>query len=189
MKNRFIFISFKFQSFEEEKSPQIKYSINKNNPHLIPPQLRFKPKSKDPNPNSNSLIQTLEIPFVRRRFWCSSFWVHCWREGRRNMMMRWERVHGKARAKETPDGRTPAGRKGGIWGPGRRWGHTCNAIKSGRFLYVFGGYGEDNCQTNDVHVFDTGMKLTSMKRKIRRCWLLRMVIIHAFLCSCYVYLI
>ncbi|XP_044476218.1 kelch domain-containing protein 3-like isoform X3 [Mangifera indica] len=40
-------------------------------------------------------------------------------------------------------------------GPGKRWGHTCNAIKSGRFLYVFGGYGKDNCQTNQVHVFDT----------------------------------
>ncbi|XP_054822682.1 tip elongation aberrant protein 1-like [Prosopis cineraria] len=40
-------------------------------------------------------------------------------------------------------------------GPGRRWGHTCNAIKGGRLLYVFGGYGRDNCQTNLVHVFDT----------------------------------
>lgn len=40
-------------------------------------------------------------------------------------------------------------------GPGKRWGHTCNAIKGGRFLYVFGGYGKDNCQTNEVHVFDT----------------------------------
>ncbi|XP_024044023.1 kelch domain-containing protein 3 isoform X2 [Citrus clementina] len=40
-------------------------------------------------------------------------------------------------------------------GPGKRWGHTCNAIKGGRFLYVFGGYGKDNCQTNQVHVFDT----------------------------------
>lgn len=40
-------------------------------------------------------------------------------------------------------------------GPGKRWGHTCNATKGGRFLYVFGGYGKDNCQTNQVHVFDT----------------------------------
>ncbi|XP_071724164.1 uncharacterized protein [Rutidosis leptorrhynchoides] len=39
-------------------------------------------------------------------------------------------------------------------GPGKRWGHTCNCIKGGRFLYVFGGYGKDNCQTNQVHVFD-----------------------------------
>jgi hypothetical protein len=41
-------------------------------------------------------------------------------------------------------------------GPRKRWGHTCNSIKGGRFLYVFGGYGKDNCQTNQVHVFDTG---------------------------------
>lgn len=41
-------------------------------------------------------------------------------------------------------------------GPGKRWGHTCNAIKGGRFLYVFGGYGKDIRQTNQVHVFDTG---------------------------------
>ncbi|XP_061957076.1 uncharacterized protein LOC133678664 isoform X5 [Populus nigra] len=40
-------------------------------------------------------------------------------------------------------------------GPRKRWGHTCNSIKGGRFLYVFGGYGKDNCQTNQVHVFDT----------------------------------
>ncbi|KAF4382087.1 hypothetical protein F8388_001232, partial [Cannabis sativa] len=33
---------------------------------------------------------------------------------------------------------------GEISGPGKRWGHTCNAIKEGRFLYVFGGYGKDN---------------------------------------------
>ncbi|KAF5730202.1 hypothetical protein HS088_TW20G00574 [Tripterygium wilfordii] len=56
--------------------------------------------------------------------------------------MRWERVqlqqdHGDASR------------------PGKRWGHTCNAVKGGRFLYVFGGYGKDNCQTNQVHVFDT----------------------------------
>ncbi|KAK1297486.1 hypothetical protein QJS10_CPB15g01387 [Acorus calamus] len=69
--------------------------------------------------------------------------------------MRWERVHVNARARETPEGKKSAGRKGGIWGPGRRWGHTCNSIKGGRFLYVFGGYGKDNCQTNDVHVFDS----------------------------------
>ncbi|KAK7265876.1 hypothetical protein RJT34_33501 [Clitoria ternatea] len=40
-------------------------------------------------------------------------------------------------------------------GPGKRWGHTCNAIKGGKLVYVFGGYGKDNCQTNQVHVFDT----------------------------------
>ena len=50
-----------------------------------------------------------------------------------------------------------AGRKGGTAGPGKRWGHTCNSVKNGRALYVFGGYGKDNKQTNDVHIFDTGM--------------------------------
>ncbi|XP_057791933.1 tip elongation aberrant protein 1-like [Salvia miltiorrhiza] len=40
-------------------------------------------------------------------------------------------------------------------GPGVRWGHTCNAIGGGKLLYVFGGYGKDQCQTNQVHVFDT----------------------------------
>ncbi|XP_048500330.1 uncharacterized protein LOC104907916 isoform X3 [Beta vulgaris subsp. vulgaris] len=43
--------------------------------------------------------------------------------------------------------------KGG--GPGKRWGHTCNAIRGGKLLYVFGGYGQQNSQTNQVHVFDT----------------------------------
>lgn len=41
-------------------------------------------------------------------------------------------------------------------GPGKRWGHTCNSIRGGRFLYVFGGYGKDNCRTNQIHIFDTG---------------------------------
>ncbi|GAB4860892.1 hypothetical protein Ancab_036053 [Ancistrocladus abbreviatus] len=44
---------------------------------------------------------------------------------------------------------------GGASGPGKRWGHTCNAIRGGKLLYVFGGYGKHNCQTNQVHVFDT----------------------------------
>ncbi|KAK7328499.1 hypothetical protein VNO77_22608 [Canavalia gladiata] len=52
--------------------------------------------------------------------------------------MRWEKVKGI-----------------GEEGPGKRWGHTCNTIKGGRFLYLFGGYGKFNCQTNQVHVFDT----------------------------------
>ncbi|BFI26818.1 Rab9 effector protein with kelch motifs [Marchantia polymorpha subsp. ruderalis] len=69
--------------------------------------------------------------------------------------MKWERVQVKVKAKETPDGKKPAVRRGGAHGPGRKWGHTCNAVKSGRLLYVFGGYGRDDCQTNDVHVFDT----------------------------------
>ncbi|XP_052480941.1 uncharacterized protein LOC105764723 [Gossypium raimondii] len=46
-------------------------------------------------------------------------------------------------------------------GPGKRWGHTCNSIKGGRFLYVFGGYGKDYCQTNQVHVFDTAKQTWS----------------------------
>lgn len=60
------------------------------------------------------------------------------------MAMRWERVQ----------------QRGGSGGPGVRWGHTCNAIRGGKLLYVFGGYGKDQCQTNQVHVFDTGLFLT-----------------------------
>ncbi|XP_047340080.1 RING finger protein B-like [Impatiens glandulifera] len=40
-------------------------------------------------------------------------------------------------------------------GPGKRWGHSCNAINGGKLLYVFGGFGKDNRQTNQVHIFDT----------------------------------
>ncbi|KAJ8553730.1 hypothetical protein K7X08_024408 [Anisodus acutangulus] len=59
-------------------------------------------------------------------------------------MMRWEKV---------------AGNGGG--GPGKRWGHTCNAVQGGRLLYVFGGYGKDNKHTNKVHVFDTVNRMWS----------------------------
>ncbi|XP_022850489.1 RING finger protein B isoform X2 [Olea europaea var. sylvestris] len=52
-------------------------------------------------------------------------------------MMRWEKVQQQR------------------GGPGVRWGHTCNAIRGGKLLYLFGGYGKDRCQTNQVHVFDT----------------------------------
>ncbi|XP_020583851.1 host cell factor-like isoform X2 [Phalaenopsis equestris] len=79
--------------------------------------------------------------------------------------MRWEsvqvvaRARARARARETAtatlEGKKSAGRAGGAWGPGRRWGHSCNSVKGGRYVYVFGGYGGDTCQTNDVHVFDT----------------------------------
>ncbi|KAH7278114.1 hypothetical protein KP509_38G025100 [Ceratopteris richardii] len=63
--------------------------------------------------------------------------------------MKWEKVNLKVEA-------TGRGRRGGTAGPGNRWGHTCNALKRGRFLYVFGGYGnQDDRQTNEVHVFDT----------------------------------
>lgn len=61
--------------------------------------------------------------------------------------MRWEKVEAKA---------TGAEGVGDVFGPGKRWGHTCNAVKGGKFIYLFGGYGKDNCQTNQVHVFDTG---------------------------------
>ncbi|CAM6124228.1 unnamed protein product [Calypogeia fissa] len=74
--------------------------------------------------------------------------------------MKWERVEVKYRARETPE-KTPKARRGGAHGPGRKWGHTCNAVKKGRLLYVFGGYGRDDCQTNDVHVFDTTKQMWS----------------------------
>ncbi|KAJ0049262.1 hypothetical protein Pint_16276 [Pistacia integerrima] len=64
--------------------------------------------------------------------------------------MRWEKVH-----LHTQQAQEYAFTEVSSSGPGKRWGHTCNAIKGGRFLYVFGGYGKDNCQTNQVHVFDT----------------------------------
>ncbi|XP_038724802.1 uncharacterized protein LOC120016289 isoform X1 [Tripterygium wilfordii] len=60
-------------------------------------------------------------------------------------MMRWERVQVQQYQVINGDASRP----------GKRWGHTCNAVKGGRFLYLFGGYGKDNCQTNQVHVFDT----------------------------------
>ncbi|XP_028059170.1 RING finger protein B-like isoform X2 [Camellia sinensis] len=46
-------------------------------------------------------------------------------------------------------------------GPGKRWGHTCNAIRGGKLLYVFGGYGKDECRTNQVHVLDTATRAWS----------------------------
>nr|GMC74156.1 kelch domain-containing protein 3-like [Ipomoea batatas] len=51
--------------------------------------------------------------------------------------------------------------QGGGVGPGKRWGHTCNAIGGGKLLYVFGGYGKDDCQTNQVHVLDTVNRIWS----------------------------
>ncbi|XP_033132668.1 rab9 effector protein with kelch motifs isoform X2 [Brassica rapa] len=58
--------------------------------------------------------------------------------------MRWERVRQQV---------------GSSSGPGKRWGHTCNSVKGGNFLYVFGGYGTDNRQTNQVHVFDAAKQI------------------------------
>eukprot|EP01018_Ginkgo_biloba_P010179 Gb_31051 [translate_table: standard] len=69
--------------------------------------------------------------------------------------MRWERVKAKTKSGENLENIKSSGRKGGSLGPGKRWGHTCNAVKNGRSVYVFGGYGKDNCQTNDVHIFDS----------------------------------
>ncbi|VVA95232.1 unnamed protein product [Arabis nemorensis] len=60
--------------------------------------------------------------------------------------MRWERVRQQNQQVGLGDSSSS--------GPGKRWGHTCNAIKGGRFLYVFGGFGRDDCLTNRVHVFD-----------------------------------
>ncbi|KAJ7515500.1 hypothetical protein O6H91_22G015900 [Diphasiastrum complanatum] len=60
--------------------------------------------------------------------------------------MQWRRV--------MLEGKTTSRTRGGAIGPGKRWGHTCNAVEDGRLIYVFGGYGKYDCQTKDVHVFD-----------------------------------
>ena len=54
--------------------------------------------------------------------------------------MRWERL--QLQREEAPGMGAVE-----ISGPGKMWGHTCNAINS---------YGKDNYQTNQVHVFDSG---------------------------------
>ena len=69
--------------------------------------------------------------------------------------MRWERIFVKAQPKAEVVGKSP-GRKGGKLGPGKKWGHTLNAVNYGRLVYVFGGYGKDERQTNDVYVYNTG---------------------------------
>ncbi|KAG2313274.1 hypothetical protein Bca52824_024831 [Brassica carinata] len=60
--------------------------------------------------------------------------------------MRWERIQRQVGLGDSSSG------------PGKRWGHTCNAVKGGRFVYVFGGCGGDGCLTNQVHVFDNWRK-------------------------------
>eukprot|EP00850_Spirogloea_muscicola_P001011 SM000004S14881 [mRNA] locus=s4:19787:23592:+ [translate_table: standard] len=77
------------------------------------------------------------------------------------VVMRWTAVELRLRPALTPDGKKTPGRKGGATGPGRKWGHTCNALRNGRLAYAFGGYGKDEKQTNDVHIFDTGKQAWS----------------------------
>lgn len=60
--------------------------------------------------------------------------------------MRWEKVQRQVGLADSSSSE----------GPGKRWGHTCNATKGGRFVYVFGGFGSDGCLTNQVHLFDAG---------------------------------
>lgn len=69
----------------------------------------------------------------------------------------------KHKVKELLEGKKSPGRKGGTAGPGKKWGHTANTVKNGRFLYVFGGYGKDDCQTQDVYVFDSGIILSTLQ--------------------------
>ncbi|KAL0825773.1 hypothetical protein Bca101_049450 [Brassica carinata] len=63
--------------------------------------------------------------------------------------MRWEMVQRQAGLSDSSSG------------PGKRWGHTCNAVKGGRFVYVFGGFGKEGYFTNQVHVFDAGRQIWS----------------------------
>ncbi|CAI0453753.1 unnamed protein product [Linum tenue] len=67
--------------------------------------------------------------------------------------MRWERLQQQQPAQYHSGGGVIP--QLGLNVPGKRWGHTCNSIRGGRFLYLFGGYGKENCHTNQVHVFDT----------------------------------
>ncbi|CAN1839937.1 Kelch domain-containing protein 3 [Linum perenne] len=69
--------------------------------------------------------------------------------------MRWERLQRQHHNAAGAGGGVAVPPLDGLDGPGKRWGHTCNSVRGGRFLYVFGGYGRDNCHTNQVHVFDT----------------------------------
>ncbi|CAH8334830.1 unnamed protein product [Eruca vesicaria subsp. sativa] len=66
--------------------------------------------------------------------------------------MRWERVRQQNQQVGLSDSTS---------GSGKRWGHTCNAVKGGRFVYVFGGFGSEGCLTNQVHVFDAETQIWS----------------------------
>jgi N-acetylneuraminic acid mutarotase len=80
--------------------------------------------------------------------------------------MKWERVKVKHKPKDNVEGKKSPGRKGGTAGPGKKWGHTANTVKNGRYLYVFGGYGKDDCQTQDIYIFDS-VKQTWTKPNIK----------------------
>ncbi|KAM1786570.1 hypothetical protein ACFX12_039329 [Malus domestica] len=69
--------------------------------------------------------------------------------------MKWERVQLQPKQAHLQQESVAAAAAAEVHGPGKRWGHTCNAINEGRLLYVIGGYGRENCPTNEVHVFDT----------------------------------
>jgi len=73
--------------------------------------------------------------------------------------MKWENVKVKQKAKDVLDNKKSPGWKVSAIGLGKKWGHTCNSVKGGRFLYIFGGYGRNDCQTHDIHVFDSGKTL------------------------------
>ncbi|KAF8389917.1 hypothetical protein HHK36_024436 [Tetracentron sinense] len=70
--------------------------------------------------------------------------------------MRWEELHLSNLSRDNPDGKKGSRKMSGIYGPGERLGHSCNAINGGNLLYVFGGIDKDGFRTNKVHVFDTG---------------------------------
>lgn len=111
---------------------QRKYNINNITLNKIP---------KDQSNQQNPISLFLKLILGLFGFWVSS--THSIAN------MRWEKIQIQTKNGEGMVG--PAS-----FGPGKRWGHTCNSIRGGKFLYVFGGYGKDNCQTNQVHIFDTG---------------------------------
>lgn len=60
-------------------------------------------------------------------------------------IMKWERVKVKYKLKDIVEGKKLFGCKGGVVGFGRKWGYMLNIVKNGCYLYVFGGYGKDDC--------------------------------------------
>lgn len=51
----------------------------------------------------------------------------------------------KYKLKDIIEGKKLFGCKGGIVGFGKKWGYIVNIVKNGCYLYVFGGYGKDDC--------------------------------------------